>query len=111
MASHSVFDGYNLTLYSSGGSVVGTWQAISGNNGFQKPSEQNLSFKGPLTEGTYSFSTSDIQPLTTFDMTTAVLSPLLHAVLGTPAFGKFPGSMAAWGTERVALNPDSTSTA
>ncbi len=106
MASHSVFDGYTLTLYNSNGVVVDAWQAMSGNNGFQKPSEQNLSFKGPLTEGTYSFSTNDIQPLTAFDVATSVLSPLSNALLGTQAFGKFPGAMFAWGTERVALNPD-----
>lgn len=57
MADRSVFDGYSLTLYRSDGSVVGSWPAISGRNGNQRPSDQNLPFKGPLTEGTYSFST------------------------------------------------------
>src|SRR5436305_9018899 len=99
MVDRSVFDGYSLTLYRPDGSVVGSWPAISGRSGHQKPSEQNLPFKGPLTEGRYSFLTGDIQPLTTLD-----------AAIGlVPKSGLFPGSMAAWGTERAALVPDSTS--
>jgi hypothetical protein len=100
MADRSVFDGYSLTLYRPDGSIVGSWPAISGRSRNQRPSDQNLPFRGPLTEGRYSFSTDDIQPLTTFD-----------AVAGlVPKHGRFPGSMAAWGTERAALVPDSTST-
>jgi hypothetical protein len=95
MADRSVFDGYSLTLHRSDGSIVGSWPAISGRNGNQRPSDQNLPFKGPLTEGTDSFSTGDIQPLTTLD-----------AVIGlAPHRGRFPESMAAWGMERVALAP------
>jgi len=97
MADRSVFDGRTLTLYRSESSIAGTWPAISGRNGHQKPSEQNLPFQGPLTEGRYSFSTGDIQPLTTLD-----------AAIGlVPRRGRFPGSIAAWGTERVPLVPDS----
>jgi hypothetical protein len=100
MADRSVFDGYSPTLYRSDGSIVGSWPAISGRSGNQRPSDQNLPFKGPLTEGRYSFSTGDIQPLTTLD-----------AVVGlVPHHGRFPGSMAAWGTERAALAPDLTPT-
>ena len=99
MADRSVFDGYSLTLYRSDGSIVGSWPAISGQSGHQKPSDQNLPFKGPLTEGRYSFSTGDVQPLT-----------MLDAMLGVPKRGHFPGSILAWGTERAALVPDSTPT-
>jgi hypothetical protein len=99
MADRSVFDGYSLTLYRSNGSIVGSWPAISGKPGNQRPSDQNLPFKGPLTEGRYSFSTGDIQPLTTLD-----------AMLGVPKRGHFPGSILAWGTERAELVPDSTLT-
>jgi hypothetical protein len=100
MADRSVFDGYSLTLYRSDGSIVGSWPAISGRNGDQRPSDQNLPFRGPLIEGRYSFATGDIQPLTTFDA----------AVGLAPHRGRFPGSVAAWGTERVALVPDTTPT-
>ena len=99
MPSRSVFDGRSLTLYRSDGSIVGSWPAISGRNGDQQPSNQNLPFKGPLTEGQYSFSTGNIQPITT-----------LEAAKGLVFRGRFPGSMAAWGTERAELVPNSTST-
>jgi len=49
MADRSVFDGYSLTLYRSDGSIVGSWPAISGRNGDQRPSDQNLPFRGPLS--------------------------------------------------------------
>jgi hypothetical protein len=98
MADRSVFDGYSLTLYRSDGSIVGSWPAISGRSGNQRPSDQNLAFKGPLTEGSYSFSTDNIQSLTRRDR-----------MLGLVGRGHFPGSTAAWGTERVELVPDSTS--
>jgi len=89
MADRSIFDGRSLTVYGSDGSIVGSWPAISGRSGHQRPSEQNLPFQGPLT--------GDIQPLTTLD-----------AAIGlVPRHGRFPGSVAAWGTERVPLVPDS----
>jgi hypothetical protein len=96
MSDRSIFDGYSLTLYRPDGSVVGSWPAISGRPGFQRPSDQNSPFKGPLTEGRYSFSTSDIQPMRVLDMMTGLVPG--HR-------GRFPGSMPAWGTERVSLVP------
>ncbi len=101
MPYRSVFDGYSLTLYRSDGSIVGSWPAISGKSGRQRPSEQNLPFNGPLTEGEYSFSTRDIQPMTTYDAAVGLI-PGKH--------GPFPHSIPAWGTERVALVPKSTPT-
>jgi hypothetical protein len=68
------FDGYSLTLYRSDGSIVGTWPAISGKKGNQRPSDQDLPFRGPITEGGYSFSTADIQPMTTLDGMLGVVS-------------------------------------
>jgi len=50
MTTRSVFDGRSLTLYRSDGSVVGSWPAISGRAGRQRPSEQNEKSEGPLTE-------------------------------------------------------------
>jgi hypothetical protein len=81
MADRSVFNGYSITLYRSDGSIAGSWPAISGRGGNQKPSDQNLPFQGPLTEGSYSFSTSDIQPLRTLDAAIGLL----------PRSGRFPG--------------------
>lgn len=99
MPSRTVFDGRSLTLYRSDGSIVGSWPAISGKNGDQRPSSQNLPFEGPLTEGRYSFSTGNVQPMTTLDATKGVVRR-----------GLFPGSLPAWGTERVQLVPDSNPT-
>jgi len=87
----------------SDGSVAGSWPAISGKNGDQRPSSQNRPFEGPLTEGKYSFSIDNIQPMTTLD-----------AAKGVEKWegryrGLFPGSMPAWGTERVELAPNSSS--
>jgi hypothetical protein len=95
MADRSVFDGYSLTLYGADGSILGSWPAISGRPGNQRPSDQNLPFTGPLTEGRYSFASSDIQPMTT-----------RNEMLGLVGKGGAPGSIAAWGTERAALTPD-----
>jgi hypothetical protein len=46
MPSRSVFDGRSLTLHRSDGSIVGSWPAISGKNGDQRPSSQNRPFEG-----------------------------------------------------------------
>jgi hypothetical protein len=90
MPYRSVFNGYVLTLYGSDGSIVGSWPAISGRIGHQRPSEQNLPFNGPLTEGKYSFSTSDIQPMTTLDAAIGVV-PGKH--------GLFPKSIRKMGLD------------
>jgi hypothetical protein len=84
MADRSVFDGYSLTLHRADGSIIGSWPAISGRPGNQRPSDQNLPFTGPLTEGRYSFSSSDIQPLAPRD-----------EMLGLIRRGLAPGSIAA----------------
>lgn len=99
MPSQSVFDGRSLTLYRSDGSIVGSWPAISGRNGDQRPSSQNRPFEEPLNEGEYSFSTDSIQPMTKLD-----------AAMGTVGRGRFPKSLPAWGTERAALVPKSAPT-
>jgi hypothetical protein len=95
MPYRTVFDGYSLKLYRPDGSVIGSWPAISGRPGYQKPSDQNLQFQGPLSEGRYSFSVDDIQPMTTLD-----------EMLGLLGRGRFPGSVAGWGSERVPLKPN-----
>lgn len=100
MGYRSVFDGYSLTLYRPDGSIVGSWPAISGRDGKQRPSDQNLAFVGPLTEGRYSVSSDSIQPMTTFDAMAGLV----------PGHGRFPGSVVAWGSERAPLVPESTST-
>jgi Ca2+-binding RTX toxin-like protein len=94
--SYSRFDGYALTLYRQDGSVVGSWAAISGKAGHQRPSEQNIPNVGPINEGTYSFNVGSIQPI---DFKGAFLGSL-------GSIGTFPWGVSAWGTERVELNPE-----
>jgi len=103
MPTRTVFDGRTLTLYGSDGTVVGSWPAISGMPGHQKPSEQNQSNEGPLTEGGYHFFTDDIQPIDTVNAAIGLVPPKIKKV------GGFPGSVFAWGTERVPLTPDTSS--
>jgi hypothetical protein len=95
--SYSIFDGYNLTLYRADGSIVGSWAAISGASGHQKPSEQNLKDVGPIPEGSYSFAVNDIQLLNS-----------VNQLAGVVGRGAWPGSMASWGTERAFLAPDAS---
>ena len=96
--AYSIFDGYSLTLYSADGRVVGSWPAISGRRGYQEPSLQGLVNLGPIPEGRYSFSIGAIQPIDT----------LRAAVGAISRYGRFPGGIAAWGTERAFLRPDSS---
>ena len=103
MPTRTVFDGRTLTLYGSDGAVVGSWPAISGRPGHQKPSEQNQRNEGPLTEGGYHFSTGDIQPIDTLHAALGLVPPKIYPL------GRFPGSVFAWGTERAPLTPDTSS--
>ena len=92
---YSVFDGYSLTLYRADGSVAGSWAAISGVTGHQRPSDQNLRDVGPLPTGNYSFALSDIQVLDQRNQWAGFLGR-----------GEWPGGMASFGTQRAFLLPD-----
>ncbi len=93
----SVFNGRTLSLYDADGKLVGSWPAISGVRGYQEPSLQGLENFGPLPEGRYSFPIAQIQQLSPSD-----------ALWGVIRHGHDPGSVAAWGTERAFLTPDSS---
>src|SRR5262245_60800406 len=94
---YTVFDGYTLTLHRADGSVVGSWPAISGERGHQRPSEQGKRDLGPIPEGDYSFSPNQIQHLNR-----------RNDVLGVVKKGQWPGTFWAWGTQRVFLVPDAS---
>jgi hypothetical protein len=94
---YSVFDGYTLTLHRADGSVVGSWPAISGQRGHQKPSEQGKRDLGPIPEGGYSFPMNQIQHLNR-----------RNDILGMIGKGQWPGTIWAWGTQRAFLAPDAS---
>jgi hypothetical protein len=94
---YSVFDGYALTLHRADGSVAGSWPAISGQRGHQKPSEQALRNLGPIPEGGYSFPLQQIQHL-----------DRRNDIYGIFGHGKWPGTIWAWGTQRAFLVPDAS---
>jgi type VI secretion system (T6SS) effector TldE1-like protein len=94
---YTIFDGYTLTLHRADGSVVGSWPAISGERGHQKPSEQVQRNLGPIPEGSYSFPLNQIQHLNR-----------RNEIAGMIKSGQWPGSIWAWGTERAFLVPDSS---
>jgi len=94
---YTVFDGYALTLHRADGSVVGSWPAISGERGHQKPTEQVQRNLSPLPEGSYSFPLNQIQHLNR-----------RNEILGMVKSGQWPGSIWAWGTQRVFLVPDAS---
>lgn len=94
---YTVFDGYTLTLHRADGSVVGSWPAISGERGHQKPSEQNKPNLGPIPEGGYSFPLNQIQHLNR-----------RNDFYGLFGHGEWPGTILAWGTQRAFLVPDTS---
>jgi hypothetical protein len=98
---YSVFDGYTVTLHRADGSVAGSWPAISGERGHQKPSEQAKRDVGPIPEGGYSFPLSQIQYLSPRNEMIGAFSSLTRR-------GEWPNSIWAWGTQRVFLVPDAS---
>lgn len=91
---YMTFDGQNLNLYNNTGQV-GSLDAQSGHNDFQSAQYQNVANKGPLPQGTYYANQNQRQNITAFD-----------AAAGIVGHGKWPGSVPAWGTKRVWLQPD-----
>jgi RHS repeat-associated protein len=93
------FDGGTLTLLNPDGTSLSR-RAVSGRvdaSGRTQPGLQSLSDVGPIPEGRYSFSPSAIQELSLFDNLVGTLS------LGMR--GAWPGGSAAWGQQRVFLDP------
>ena len=90
---YMTFDGQNLGLYNNG--LVNSLDAQSGQSGYQSGIYQNVANKGPIPEGTYYANQDQRQNITAFD-----------AAAGIVGHGKWVGSLPAWGTSRVWLQPD-----
>ena len=88
------FNGQNLGLYNNTG-LVNNLDAQSGQDNYQSGIYQNVVNKGPIPEGTYYANQDRRQNITAFD-----------TVAGIVGHGKWAGSLPAWGTSRVWLNPD-----
>src|SRR6266581_1245640 len=99
---YSVFDGYTLSLHRADGSVVGLWPAISGQPGYQRPSDQGRRDIGPIPEGNYSYPLDQVQYLNSRNEVLGLLKGV-----GIDR-GGWPGSMWAWGTQRVFLVPNAS---
>ena len=98
------FDGQNLNLYKNN-QQVNSLDAMSGKAGYQARMYQNVMDKGPLPEGIY-YANQDqrqnITPLQALLGITSLVSPF--------DFGKWPGTLPAWGLRRIWLQPDTNNT-
>ena len=91
---YMTFNGQNLGLYNNTG-LVNNLDAQSGQDNYQSGIYKNVVNKGPIPEGTYYANQDRRQNITAFD-----------TVAGIVGHGKWAGSLPAWGTSRVWLNPD-----
>jgi hypothetical protein len=98
------FNGQDVDLYKYGqndgnrlqnGQLQDNLNGQSGGDDYQSKIHQDVSNKGPIPEGTYYANQNQRQNITALD-----------AVAGIVGHGKWPGSVPAWGTKRVWLQPD-----
>ncbi|MCA1440323.1 DUF2778 domain-containing protein [Ensifer sp. IC4062] len=92
------FDGHNLSATENGRNS-GSWPAVSGRKGYQRPEYQADQGNGPIPEGKY--SVGELQHIS-----------LADEILGAANFvglkaGGWPGSRVAWGNTRAWLTPKS----
>lgn len=95
---YAVFDGNKFTLYIDNKPAI-SWDAVSGQSGYQSPEYQDKKSIGPIPEGTYVARQEKLQFINTRD-----------AILGVAAIlkikkGGWPGSYYSWGNSRVWLEP------
>ena len=94
---HMNFDGENLNWIHNN-KIKESMDAQSGQDEYQCAEYQNLPNKGPLPEGKYYVRQKNRQNF--FDQN---LAQLAGGLFGK---GTWPGSLPAWGTRRVWLEPD-----
>ena len=92
---YAVFDGKKFTLYVDNKPVI-SWDAVSGQPGYQNPEYQNRESTGPIPEGIYVARQEELQHITPMGFI-AGLIPGKH--------GEWPGSTISWGDSRVWLEP------
>jgi len=92
---YAVFDGKTFTLYVDNKPAI-SWNAVSGQPGYQSPAYQDQKSTGPIPEGTYVARQEELQHITPVGFI-AGLIPGKH--------GEWPGSEISWGNSRVWLEP------
>ena len=88
---HAVFDGKTLTLYQDGKPVM-SWEAVSGNEGFQNSKFEKIPSVGPIPTGVYVARQEKLQHITPYGL-----------VAGVANKGTWPGSLYSWGASRIRL--------
>lgn len=92
---YAVFDGKKFTLYVDNKPSI-SWDAVSGQPGYQNPEYQNRESTGPIPEGIYVARQEELQHITPIGFVTGLI-PGKH--------GEWPGSSMSWGSSRVWLEP------
>ena len=88
---YAVFDGKTLTLYQDGKPVM-SWEAVSGNEGFQNSKFEKIPSVGPIPTGVYVARQEKLQHITPYGL-----------VAGVANKGTWPGSLYSWGASRIRL--------
>ena len=96
------FDGRELKLYRNGEKIK-SWEAMSGQAEYQCDEYQSVADKGPLPEGEWLVKQSNHQ---NFYRDQTVMS-MVGGIFSSPlkSFGSWPGSLWAWGEDRIWLEP------
>ena len=94
------FDGETLKWVDDDGNVVEQYDAVSGRVGYQSPTLQNETDKGPIPEGLFLVSQEDYQESSDMPMSRRVAS--YNPFFKTTAW---PGGTPAWGNQRIWLKP------
>lgn len=83
--------------------VVKSWPAVSGAEGYQQPADQPKVNLGPLPEGVWSVQQGEYQNIFNYPF-----RGLIAGFFSTPEakLGNWPGSIIAWGVERVWVFPE-----
>lgn len=92
----AVFDGKKFTLYENDKPIM-SWDAVSGNKGYQTPEFQSMKDKGTIPEGIYVARQQSLQGITIYGST-----------VGLVGVGTWPGGQPSWGNSRIALEASTT---
>jgi hypothetical protein len=95
------FDGQNLGLYRNH-KLINRLEAQSGQDDYQSARYQHIPNKGPIPEGLYYARQSRRQNVSALDAAWGTFTGLFNI-----DHGKWKGGPAAWGLQRVWLEPDS----
>ena len=104
------FNGQDVDLYKYGqkdgnrlqnGQLQNNLSGQSGGDDYQSRIHQNVPDKGPIPEGTYYANQNQRQNITAFDAVWGGITKVFNL-----PYGRWKGSLPAWGLHRVWLQPD-----